>query len=307
MEKKRFHIVVATILFAVFLWVSVNMSYEYQNVVSVPLLVENLPQDRAIATPFPRTIHVKLRGNGWQSAVLLLGSDPQCVIDIASLSSRKHSLTLNDIVDRMAIPLGLKPVEMSPESLFLSFDAYAQKRVPVALNTDISFRTGYGRVGDPTVTPDSITLGGATSVLATINEWPTVCNTFTDVKAPIDANLSLADSASHYLKLSPEMVNVRINVQQYAERTITGLLVETMSVPQSKEVILIPPKIDLIVRGGVEQLATLGNDSFHVSVDYDALLYDSTGYTEPVVLSPKGVQLVAKKPEHMQFIIRTRL
>lgn len=307
MEKKRFHIVIATIMFAILLWVSVTMSYEYQNVVSVPLVVENLPPGTAIATPFPKTLQVKLRGNGWRSATLLLGSNPRCAIDMASLSSHKHSLTLNDIVDRMTIPLGLQPVDMKPESLFLSFDVYVQKRVPIALNADITFRPGYGKVGEPTITPDSITLGGATSVLATIDEWPTARTAFTDVKAPIDASLPLADSASYCLDLSPEMVNVRINVQQYAEKTMTGLLVETKSVPQSKEVILIPPKIDLIVRGGVEQLAMLGNDSFRVSVDYSALVHDSTGYTDPIVLSPKEVHLVAKKPERMQFIIRTRL
>ena len=33
MQKKRFPIIIATTLFAILLWVSVNMSYEYQIVV----------------------------------------------------------------------------------------------------------------------------------------------------------------------------------------------------------------------------------------------------------------------------------
>lgn len=307
MQKKRFHIVITTILFAILLWVSVNMSYEYQTVVSVPLVVENLSADKAIATLFPKALQVKLRGNGWRSAALFLGSDPQCVIDIASLSKHKSSFTLNDLIDRMTIPLGLQPIDMKPESLFISFDTYSQKLVPITLAMDVRYRTGYGNVGEPRIIPESISVGGATSILATINDWPTERTTFSDVKASIDVNLPLAESALYRLSLSSEKVAVSINVQQYAEKTVTGLLVEAKSVPLTKEVILIPPKIDLIVRGGVEQLATLVNDSFRVSIDYTSIVNDSTGFADPIVVSPREVYLVAKKPERTQFIIRTRL
>ena len=307
MEKKRFPIIIATTLFAVLLWVSVNMSYDYQVVVSVPLVIENLPLDKAIATPFPRSVQVKLRGSGWRSAALMLGADPRCIIDASSLGAHKRSFALNDVIDRVTIPIGIQPVDMKPESLYFDFDSYTQKRVPVLFNAETEFRTGYGQVGEIVITPDSITIGGATSLLATIGGWPTTRTMFTDLKSPLDAELPLADSASHYLRLSPQAVHVRIDVQQFAEKTITGLPVETRAVPQNKEVILIPPKIDLIVRGGVEQLSTLGNDSFNAAVDYGVIVNDSTGYIDPVVVSPKGVQLVTKKPERMQFIIRTKL
>jgi YbbR domain-containing protein len=307
MEKKRFPIIIATTLFAVLLWLSVNMSYDYQVVVSVPLIIENLPRDKAIATPFPKSVQLKLRGNGWRSAALMLGADPRCIIDASSLGAQKHPLVLNDVIDRVTIPIGIQPVDMKPESLYLGFDRYTQKRVPVLFNAEAEFRPGYGQVGETIVTPESVTLGGAASLLATIAGWPTTHTMFTDLKSPLDAELPLADSASHYLSLSPQAVHVKIDVQQFAEKTITGLPVETHAVPQNKEVILIPPRIDLVVRGGVEQLGTLGNDSFNATVDYGVIVADSTGYTDPVVVSPKGVQLVTKKPERMQFIIRTKL
>ena len=306
MEKKRLPIIVATTLFAILLWVSVNMSYEYQIVVHVPLVIENLPPDKAIATPFPKTVQLKLRGNGWRSAALMLGAEPQCIIDVSSLSSR-HSLGLNDIVDRITIPLGIQPVDMKPDSLRFDFDNYTEKRVPVLLNVVTLFRPGYGQVGETTVVPDRITLGGAASLLATIEGWPTARTTLTDVRSPLDAEVPLADSASHYLKLFPQKVRVRMNVQQFAEKTIVGLTVETNDVPQNKEVILIPPKVDVIVRGGVDQLATLGNEDFGASINYEEIIDDSTGYAEPLVTLPKGVQLVAKRPDRMQFIIRTKL
>jgi hypothetical protein len=307
MEKTRFPIIFATTLSAILLWVSVNMSYEYQIVVPVPLVVENLQPTMAIATPLPNVVHLKLRGNGWRCAALMLGATRRCILDVNTLPTNRRALTLNDIVDRIPIPLGIQPVDMKPESLFVGFDVLTQKRVPVTFEAAMTFRRGYGQVGATTITPESVTVSGAEALLSTIHRWPTERFSIDDIKAPIDTDIPLTDSASHYLTFSPEVVHVKVNVQQFAEKTVTGLVVDALSVPYNREVILIPPKIDIVVRGGVEQLAVLTADSFRASVDYASLLVDTTGYTSASITAPSGVQLVNKKPERMQFIIRTRL
>lgn len=307
MEKKHFHIIIATTLFAALLWVSVNMSYEYQVYVAVPIVIENLPLDKAIATPLPKAVQLKLRGSGWRSAALALGAQPRCVLDVRLFSGARRGLALNDILEHVSIPAGILPVDMKPDSVFVEVSGYTQKRVPILMNATPAFRTGYGQVGSTVITPESVTIGGAEAILTQITDWPTRRTMFDDLKSPLDVEVALVDSASHYLKLLPSAVRLRIDVQQFAEKTVAGLPVETRDVPQNKEVILIPPKMDVVVRGGVEQLATLSNDSFHASIDYGEIVADSTGYVDAAVASPKGVQLVMKKPERMQFIIRTRL
>jgi YbbR domain-containing protein len=307
MKKKRLHIIIAASLFGVLLWLFVTMSYEYQTVIAIPLIVENVAPDRAIANPFPKTVQLKVRANGWRSAALLLGAEQRCIIDVASLGSYKHTFTLFDVVDRLAIPVGIQPVDMKPESLHFYLETILRKRVPITLNLETNFRAGYGPVGGTQMTPDSVTVSGAASVLKTIDAWPTAPTVLTDIKSPLTADVVLADSASQYVKLSPRTVSLHIDVQQYAEKTFAGLPVATEDVPSNKEVILIPPKIDLIVRGGVQLLSTLGNDNFRATVSYRAIVDDSSGYTEPHVVAPRGVELVTKKPERMQFIIRTKL
>ena len=214
---------------------------------------------------------------------------------------------MSDIVDRMRMPLGIEPVDMKPESVFISFDRYGQKQVPILLDAALAFRSGYGQIGQAVLTPESVVVGGALSLLPAVTSWPTVHATFADLKSNIDNDVPLSDSASQYIWLSRATVHVKVDVQQLAEKTITGLPVETHNVPSNKEVILIPPKIDIIVRGGVQQLATVLGDSFRASIDYDDIVADSSGYADVTIVSPKGIQLVDRKPDRMQFIIRTRL
>ena len=106
------------------------------------------------------------------------------------------------------------------------------------------------------------------------------------------------------LSLSPEEVTVR--VEPFAEKRLQGLLVEALSVPPNREVILIPPKIEVVVRGGIEQLAALTVGDFRATADYYSILSDTTGMVETEITSPSGVQIVNRKPERLQYIIRKR-
>jgi hypothetical protein len=77
--------------------------------------------------------------------------------------------------------------------------------------------------------------------------------------------------------------------------------------PLNREVIFIPPRIDLIVRGGIDQLARLTNADFDAVVQYESLLRDDAEFVVPGILAPPEVRIVGRKPEKFKFIIRKRL
>src|SRR5439155_478440 len=139
--------------------------------------------------PLPQSVQLKLRGSGWRSAAFMLGADPRYILDLSAFPRNKRGLTLNDIVDRITLPLGIQSVDMKPESVFISLDRYTQQLVPVTLNAEIAFRTGYGQVGPIVIKPESVAIGGAASLLPTIPSWPTAHTTFADLRSPIEADV----------------------------------------------------------------------------------------------------------------------
>jgi hypothetical protein len=83
--------------------------------------------------------------------------------------------------------------------------------------------------------------------------------------------------------------------------------VEARLVPSNREVILIPPRIELVVRAGIKQLSNLSTNDFHVTADYSVILTDTTGTVEPQIAAPPGVQVVRRRPERLTYIIRKSL
>ncbi|MFN0157275.1 MAG: hypothetical protein ACKVRP_04285 [Bacteroidota bacterium] len=305
--KKRLHIIIATTLFAGMLWISVKLGSTYQVVVSTPLKVTGLPAGTALNAPVPQEVQLRLRGEGWQLAGLLFGSEFHSTVDVQSLTPRQTTITVNDVVDRLNIPTGIQAMEMKPDSISVEYDSLGWKKVPVTLDYTTSFSERYGPVGQMIVTPESVLIEGARSILAEIDSWPTVRMQFDDLKAPVDAMAALLESSRYQLAFNPSGVNVRLDVQWYAEKVFAGLPVELLSVPPHREVILVPPRIDLVVRGGVDQLSALSLADFRASLDYIVILSDSSGYLEPEVIAPSGVQIVSTRPDGLRYIVRKRL
>jgi hypothetical protein len=307
MKKRRIHIVITTILIGTFLWLSTNLRETYQVTVAAPLTIDEVPPDLAVRTPVPRQVQLKFRGEGWRLAGVLLGPDIHLHIPLSSLPPGNRIITLSDVLERISLSPGVQLVDMNPDTVAVQLDHRTVKRIPVIPDFVVLFREGYGQVGNAMLSPESVTVSGAAALLDRIDGWQTTPTRFDDVKAPVEEDVPLTESPDFMVEIVPPVVRVRINVQPFAEKVFSGLAVELRSLPANRDVIFIPPKIEIVARGGIRQLASILPVDFQVSVEYDRIVADTTGTIEPHINTPQGVQIVARRPERVQYIVRKRL
>jgi hypothetical protein len=307
MTKKRLRLIFAAIIFGSLVWLSVAMREQYTISVTAPLAVTDIPDGWAIRTSVPRSVQLRFRGEGWRLAGLLLGSSPRLDIAYSTSIADVQVVTSRAIADRFAGRTGIEFLGMTPDSVVIGTDRRSAKVIPVVPDLSMSFREGYGQVGTVMVTPESITVSGASSVIADIGSWSTEHTVFTDVKAPIDAQLPLRPGQDVPLTFSTGSIHLTVNVQPFAEKILTGIPVEVDSVPLPREVILIPPRVELVVRGGIKQLSSITAGDFRVAVQYQSIETDTTGAVSYTITGPPEIQVVRRKPERLQHIVRKRL
>jgi YbbR domain-containing protein len=189
----------------------------------------------------------------------------------------------------------------------LALDDYVEKRVPVVPRMVVSFHQGYGQVGPVRVTPESVIVGGAKLILERLTAWHTEYEKFSSLQSSVDVTLALEEPETFSFNVPPQPVRVRINVQPYAEKVFPGIPVTATATPPYREVIFIPPRMDLVVRGGIEQLTKLSSNDFSASVNYENLAQDSSEEVAPVLGCPPEVIVIGRKPERFQYIIRRKL
>lgn len=292
------------LLFSFLLWFSISMSEKYAYQVAAPLVIHSVPEGKALSSPLPREVRLRFYDTGWRLAKLAWSPGMEWVIDLANAPNRP--LTVGDIAEQLSQKLGVQPVSMIPESLHISLDAIITKRVRVLPVFDAVYRSGYGAVGKPVVIPETVTVTGAQQIVQLIQEWPTVRQTFADVRQPIAVSIPLADTIQS-LVFSPRSVRLQIDVQAIVEKSFTGIPIELVSLPKNREVLLSAPTVDIVLRGGIEQLAAIRHSTLKAIIDYRTILEDTSGMLQPEILLDSSVQIVKRTPERVQYVLRKKL
>jgi YbbR domain-containing protein len=250
---------------------------------------------------------VRLRGQGWVIAALFISPDVRYFINLASVGRDPVTITGQEVHDHVTLPVDVQVVDVKPDTLRIALDDYYEKRVPVVPRIVLNFREGYGQVGPVRVEPDSMTIGGTLEYIAGISSWNTAFKRYTEVRVPIDEEIPLEELPSYGVTVPGKMVRIVVNVEPFAEKLFPGIPLGVTDVPAGREVIFIPPRFDLIVRGGIDQLSKLSAENFSATVSFMELEMSSTGFIVPALSVPEGVKAVDRKPARFQFIIRKRL
>jgi len=327
MDRRRILLIFGATFFGALAWLSVTMGEQYQITLTAPLTIVDVPRGWAIRTPVPRTIQLRYHGDGWRLALLQLGAEPRLEIPFPSLRQvgfdfppmdnpapanrvleiPPRIIMQSDIIELAPTHTGVRLVDVKPDSIYLALDRREERKLPVVLDMTTMFREGYGQVGEATVTPESVAVAGAASNVRALDSWRTARTVFEDLRAPVDADVPLAVTATTLLTVFPPAVHVTVNVQPFAEKVVGGVPIEGTDIPGNREIIFIPPKLDIVARGGIKQLATLVPGDFRITVDYRSIIADTTGIVDPIVAAPSGVQVVSRRPDRLQYIVRKRL
>ena len=71
-----------------------------------------------------------------------------------------------------------------------------------------------------------------------------------------------------------------------------------------RDIVFLPNKISVGVKGGIEFLGKVTPDQFKVSVNYRNIVSDTLGSIIPDVQLPTNLSLMYIKPERLRYIIK---
>ncbi|MDI6780280.1 MAG: hypothetical protein QME25_08885 [Bacteroidota bacterium] len=307
MKTRRYHIIIATTLFGILMWLSINMTQEYTVVLQVPVILKNFSDKISLKSPVPKTLTLKIKGIGWHLTSLYISGNIQFVVDVSKINANQTIHTNNSVNENFKLPSSINILDVHPDSLVISIEEFSKKKVKIIPQIVMSFRESYGQIGEAILIPDSVIIGGARSVVDTLKYWMTEQIIISDLREPVNLDLKLEEPPEYILKLFQNKINYKIDIQPFAEKSIIGLNVEVNYLPINKEVVFIPTKMDIIIRGSIEKLKEISSADFRAYVDFPNLVSNTLGNIQPEINVPDGIKIVRRNPEKFQYVIRKRL
>ncbi len=304
MKERKFPVIFFSLIFAFLVWASVNLGNQFQIAIDVPVKIEHLRADQAIAIPLPKSVHCTVQGTGWQILNTIFSPSLRYTIDFKQLTKKDTLFTYKELNERANISSSINIIEIFPETVLVRLDLKTTKTVPILPMVNASFHEGFGLVGKVKTYPDSIEITGARSLLKKILFWKTNNIILNDINSPVKTIAALADSLSFEIARSHSTASISFDVQPIAEKTISDISIEIVQIPENKKIVLIPPKITIIVRSGVNIITPLSEKDFSAFIDYKSILLDTSGMISPSIVGPDNVKIVQLNPNKIQYVMR---
>jgi YbbR domain-containing protein len=303
MEKKT-HVIVASLILSVLVWLSVSMNSQYSVAIHVPFKITGLQKNITLASPVPRSILVRARGTGWQLASSFISTASRIDFDASNMERKRMLLTSKELAYSLDLGSSADVLNFSPDSILIVLDTVLTKKVPVISRIDVAPREGFIVEGEPTIDPDSVTISGARKLIGGINFWPTEPREFKNVINSIETKIPLVDSPGELINLDATQVIVRIEIEQIAENTYKNIPIRVLNNRDSVQVLLLPPTLDVTIRGGINMISDITSDSLSATIDYTKLVDALSSHIEPDVKAPPSFQVIAIHPDSIEFVIR---
>ena len=106
------------------------------------------------------------------------------------------------------------------------------------------------------------------------------------------------------MNYSNSNVSIILDVQKIVDKNFDNLPVDIVDVPSDRSVVLLPNKISIGLRGGVDVLAKLDNSKLMAHINYRDVVLDTLGSIAPKVELPDNTSLIYIKPERLRYIIK---
>jgi hypothetical protein len=150
-----------SISIAVMLWMIVGGQGVVERVLRAPVEYQNLPPGLELVGSLPETVEVRVRGSSGPLSRMVTG-DMSIVMDLRTVEAGRRVFNL--LPSQVRAPFGVNPVQVSPASVTVEFEAAGLRSVPV--QPEISGKPASGfEVGEVIVEPKTVEVAGPVSAL----------------------------------------------------------------------------------------------------------------------------------------------
>jgi hypothetical protein len=300
--KKNIHIIIASIIFSFIIWGSISLSKDYYLTIRLPVKLINFPEGYTSGTRIPKTVSVKIKGNGWKLIAVNLGTESEFQIPAGSDSGRKFVNLYNYLSENQWLTSDMEVLEISPDTISFFVEKLTEKKLAVSSDLDLNFAPGYGLATAVQVNPESTLVSGPVTLLGNLESIPTQRRKFQNLDSRRTEIIGLRDLPG--MSYETNSIAVTLNVQKIVDKNFENLPVDVVDVPGDRDVVLLPNRVNIGVRGGIDILGRLGLEDFRAYVYYRDVVLDTLGSVSLRFETPENVRLFFTKPERLRYIIK---
>lgn len=278
-----------SLLLAFSIWLLQNLSMNYSQEISVPVIAESSIEGHAQVSSNSVSISARCRLSGFHLLRMHM-KRRMAPKHIAFAPSEFQHLEDNDfVISANALSGHIKELygdEVQLESFMASrfqfrFPVENYKKVPVQAIAVMDFKPQYMSLGGVQVAPDSVLVYGEPSVIEGVDRVLTRTISQKNISSSLHGTVQLEPQTG--VRISASHVHYSVDVTRYVE-VVKELKIETRNVPSGRSLSVLPSSTTAIFRC-VFPLSSDPTDNIRLYVDYADFAKSINGHCIPKVSS----------------------
>lgn len=294
------------LFFSALIWVLVQLSKEYTEIVEFPLEYTNAPLDKSISRDKPVAVEARMRGKGFNILYYQLFK-PSLEVDLQN--AREDGLQLvysiEDNRENIEAQLNLdyENTRFLVNQVKVDFQPKMRKKIKVVPNINLSYAVGFSAQREVQLSPDSIDVTGPENILDTLEEVNTVQLNINNVNSNVSGKVAIDTSGLGILNFYTTRVNYAQEVEKFTEGTVK-IEVEVLNVPEDINLAVFPRQVLVHYQVNLQQYELVGEDDFRVVVDYNDIREGEDYFMAKIVEKPEFVTNIRLSERRIQFVIK---
>lgn len=292
------------LIFSMVLWLLLQFSKTYTEVLEVPITYEEYPKDKLIEDGGDK-IRMEVEQNGFQLAWFNFFK-PNVIVNLSELPADSVALYYNLLEHRAELgrrlSIDMTKAEFLDKQLKIPYNLKSVKKVPIDSRVKINYAPGYSSETPPTLTPDSVTISGPKAILDSITEVSTEAALKSNISKNLTTSIKLK-SLDPAVTLYDDNVQLRLEVQKFTEQKMS-IPLTLVNAPQGASINLFPPTIEITFMVSVEKYDLVKTQDFEVICDYSEISDDQNFFIPQLKASPDFVKNVILSPKKIHYLIK---
>lgn len=274
-RNRKINVFFLFLLLAFIILIFTKLSNDYTNTLTFDINKTNVPEENVVLHDSNAKLSVTLKTHGfkWLSYYV---SPPKIAIDFSKdVTKTKSTFIWNKAKAYMysdqQFGENVELINISPDTLVFKYDVNLVKKIPIVLDTDVSFASGYDLTGNYELKPDSIVVVGPDIIASKVKNIKTETLTLNDVKSNISRNLKLKlPNNTKDLNFSMSEVEVSATVEKYTEGTLI-IPVSVINVPKNMTLNYFPKEVAVVYYTNLKHFKDVDAKDFVVECDFSAI------------------------------------
>ncbi|OUR95092.1 hypothetical protein A9Q87_00690 [Flavobacteriales bacterium 34_180_T64] len=307
-QNKKLNVFGVFLLLSFMILVITKLSKKYTQSLSFDLTYVNVPENAVISSGKQPTLDITLTALGFNLLPYYLydrtlsidfESDVSLIQDQYIWIANKQQHDLESVFGNSIV---IESIEQ--DSLKFSFETLEIKRVPIRLNSNITYASGYDISQDLEIIPDSVNVVGAKNDIDSIQELFTNSLSLNNINVDINTiiGIKLPDSIID-VKLMHDKVAVKGKVEKFTEGTI-DIPISIINLPSDITINYFPKSVSVSYYVSLNNYNSVKDLDFQVVCDFkQTKTAQRLFFTPQLTKKPEVVKSARIKQGKIEYII----